>query len=54
MTKFKIAVSQILSQIFTVDADDAEEAINKISEAFENGFITLDAPDLCETDFIIV
>ena len=54
MTTFKVAVSQNLSQVFTVEADNAEQAINKISEAFENGVITLNAPDFCETDFIVI
>ncbi len=54
MTNFKIAVTQNLSQVFTVDAHNTEQAVNKISEAFENGVITINAPDFCETDFIVI
>ena len=54
MTKFKVAITQNLSQVFTVDAHNAEQAVNKISEAFENGVITLNAPDFYETDFIVI
>lgn len=54
MKNFKIAITQNLSQVFTVEADNEEQAINKISDMFDNEIITLNAPDFCETDFIIV
>ena len=54
MTKFKVAVTQNLSQVFTFEAHNKEQAVNKISEAFENEIITLNAPDFYETDFIVI
>ncbi len=43
-----------LSQVFAVEADDSAEAIERISDAWDNGRIELDNPELCDTDFSLL
>ena len=54
MAKFSVAITHTETQVFTVDAEDSEEAIEKISDAWDNGTIELDDPDTCDTDFSLI
>ena len=54
MAKFKIAVTQTFSQVFIVEAQDSSKAIEKISDAWDNGEIELDNPEISDTDFSFI
>ena len=54
MAKFKVAIIRTETQVFTVEAENSTEAIEKISDAWDNGTIELDNPDTSDTDFSII
>ena len=54
MAKFKVAITRTESQIFTVEANNSAEAIEKISDAWDNGELELDNPDTSDTDFSLI
>lgn len=54
MPNFKVAVILNLSQVFIVKADNPEQAIEKISDAWDNNKIELDNPDYSEADFSFI
>ena len=54
MAKFKVAITRTETQVFTVDAQDSAEAVERISEAWNEGRIELDNPELCDTDFSLI
>ena len=54
MPKFKIAVIVNSSQVFIIQADDPELAVEKISDAWDNSLISLDNPDSSEADFAFI
>lgn len=54
MPKFKVAVIVNSSQVFTVEADDPELAVEKISHAWDNSLISIDNPDSSEADFAVI
>ena len=54
MPNFKVAVIVNSSQVFIVEADDPEHAVEKISYAWDNSLISLDNPDTSEADFAFI
>lgn len=54
MPQFNVAVIVNSSQVFTVEADNPEHAIDKISYAWDNSLISLDNPDSSEADFAVI
>ena len=54
MAKFTVAITHTETQVFTVEARDSTEAVEKISDAWDNGCIELDTPELCDTDFSFI
>ncbi len=54
MAKFKVAITRTESQVFTIEADSNAEAVERISEAWDEGRIELDNPELCDTDFSLI
>ena len=54
MAKFKVAITRTETQVFTVEAKDSAKAIEKISDAWNEGRIELDNPELCDTDFSLI
>ena len=54
MTKFKVAITRTESQVFTIEADSSAEAVERISDAWDEGRIELDNPELCDTDFYFI
>lgn len=54
MAKFSIAINRTETQVFTVEAQNCTEAVEKISDAWDNGKIELDNPDISDTDFSII
>jgi hypothetical protein len=54
MPNFRVAIFQTSSQIFIVEADNRAKAIEKISDAWDNGIIDLDNPDISDTDFSLI
>ncbi len=51
MAKFRVAITRTETQVFTVEAMNCSEAIEKISDAWDYGNIELDNPDISDTDF---
>ena len=54
MAKFKVAITRTETQVFTVEAQDSTEAIQRIADAWNEGRIELDNPELCDTDFSLI
>ena len=54
MAKFKVAITRTETQVFTIEADNSAEAVERISEAWDEGRIELDSPELCDTDFSLI
>ena len=54
MHKFRVAIIRTETQSFTVEARNSTEAIEKISDAWDNGDIELDYPDTSDTDFSLM
>ena len=54
MPKFRVAIIRTETQVFTVEARNSSEAIEKISDAWDNGELELDVPDICDTDFSLI
>ena len=54
MTKFRVAITRTESQVFTIEADSSAEAVERISDAWDEGRIELDNPELCDTDFSLI
>ena len=54
MAKFKVAIIHTEAQAFIVEAENGSEALDKLSDAWDNGEIELDDPDNCDTDFFLI
>lgn len=54
MPKFRVAIIRTETQVFTVEAENSSEAIEKISDAWDEGMIELVDPDTCDTDFSFI
>lgn len=54
MPKFRVAIIRTEKQSFIVEALNNSEAIEKISDAWDNGELELDDPDTSDTDFSLI
>ena len=54
MPKFRVAIIRTETQSFIVEAQNSTEAIEKISDAWDNGELELDDPDTSDTDFSLI
>ena len=54
MPKFRVAIIRTETRSFIVEAENSTEAIEKISDAWDNGDIELDNPYTSDTDFSII
>ena len=54
MPKFRVAIIRTETQSFIVEAEHSIEAVEKVSDAWDNGDIELDNPDICDTDFSLI
>ncbi|MBQ3760028.1 MAG: hypothetical protein II876_11320 [Synergistaceae bacterium] len=54
MAKFRVAIIRTETQVFTVEAENSSEAIEKVSDALDEGMIELVDPDTCDTDFSLI
>ncbi len=54
MAKFRVAITRTEMQVFNIEAQDSAEAVERISEAWNEGRIELDNPELCDTDFSLI
>lgn len=54
MAKFRVAIIRTETQVFTVEAENSTEAIERISDAWDNGYIELVDPDISDTDFSLI
>ncbi len=54
MAKYKVAVTHTETQVFIIEADNSSEAKEKISDAWDNGEIEIDNPELSDTDFSLI
>ncbi len=54
MTKFKVAITRTETQVFIVEAHNSAEAVERISNAWDEGRIELDSPEVCDTDFSLI
>ena len=48
---YKIRINEILSKLIYIDAQSEEEAIDRVTELYNNEKIVLGAHDYCETNF---
>ena len=51
MPEFQIEISETLSRIVSVDANDIDEAIQKVREQYYQSDIVLDSEDFISVDF---
>ena len=54
MPKFRVAIIRTETQSCIVEAKNSSEAIEKISDAWDNGELELDDPDISDTDFSLI
>ena len=54
MPKFRVAIIRTETQSFIIEAQNSSEAIEKISDAWDNNKIELDNPDYSEADFSFI
>ena len=54
MAKFRVAIIRTETQVFTIEAQNNSEAVEKISDAWDEGVIELVDPDTCDTDFSLI
>ena len=53
MTKYRIEVAEILSRIVEIEADDEDDAIEKVRQMYWDCTIVLDSSDYIETNICI-
>ena len=53
MAKYRIEVTEILSRIVETEADDEDDAIEKIRQLYRDCAIVLDSSDYIETNISI-
>ena len=53
MTKYRIEVAEILSRIVEIEADDEDDAIEKVRQMYRDCDIVLDSSDYIETNICI-
>ncbi len=51
MKKYDIEIEEILRRVISIDANNIDEAIDKVREKYNNEEIVLDSSDYCETSF---
>ena len=51
MPEFQIEISETLSRVVSVDANDVNEAIQKVREQYRQSDIVLDSEDFISVDF---
>ena len=51
MPEFQIEITETLSRIVSVDANDIDEAIQKVREQYRQSDIVLDSEDFISVDF---
>ena len=54
MAKLRVAIIHTETQVFIVEAQNSTEAIEKISDAWDNGEAELDNLDTSDTDFSLI
>lgn len=54
MAKFRVAITLVSSGVFIVEAQNGAEAIEKISDAWDNSLIEIDEPDMSDADFSLI
>ena len=54
MPKFRVAIIRTETQSFIVETENCSEAVEKVSDAWNNGEIELDNPDVSDTDFSLI
>ena len=54
MKEFKVEVMETLVRIVTVEAEDINEAIDKVMYDYNNAELVLDADDFLDVDFLIL
>lgn len=54
MAKFRVAITRTETQVFIVEAQNSTEAVEKLSDAWDNGTIELDSTDISDADFSLI
>ena len=53
MTKYRIEIKEVLSQIVEMEADEGNDAVEKVRQMYRNCEIVLDSSDYTETNISI-
>ena len=53
MTKYRIEIKEVLSQIVEMEADEEKDAVEKVRQMYRNCEIVLDSSDYTETNISI-
>ena len=53
MREYKVEVTETLSQVITVEADNEEDALDIVRDSYFNEELVLDSSDYIDTDFQI-
>jgi 3-dehydroquinate dehydratase len=53
MTKYRIEIKEVLSQIVEMEADEENDAVEKVRQMYRNCEIVLDSSDYTETNISI-
>lgn len=51
MKKYKIGITEILRRVITVEAENSDQAIDKVLEAYDSKEIVLDINDFMDVEF---
>lgn len=54
MAKFSVAIIRTETQSFIVEAENSTEAVDILSDAWDNSTIELNNPDTSDTDFSLI
>ena len=54
MAKFSVAIIHTATQGFTVEVQNSSDAVEKVSDAWDEGLIELENPDTSDTDFYLI
>jgi len=52
--KYMVEITEILCRIVEVEADNEDDAIDKVQDEYSKENIVLDYHDYCDTEFTIV
>ncbi len=54
MPKFRVAIIRTETHVFVIESQNSSEAVEKVSDAWDEGLIDIDNLDTSDTDFSLI